>query len=224
MTAYRAQELLAVVESFLGLNQENIPELEAVGLDFRGKLDVDDIHYMGHSFGGATSIHAAVHRPPRSVLAHDPASDWIPRESQRKLFDMERIGKGAKANHTYWTSNHDNSESFPGGDENDRISASLHDETHMLILFSEEWFSRNWAGADVLKEMHDRSRLGPKGGVSRVGVIDQAYHQEFSDACMLTPLWLARAVGLTGPRNPLDTAKQIHVETVNFLNALRGTH
>jgi hypothetical protein len=93
----------------------------------------------------------------------------------------------------------------------------------MLILFSDEWFSRSWAGADVLKEMHDRNALGPKGGVSRVGVIDQAFHQEFSDACMLTPLWIARGVGLTGPRNPIETAKDIHVETVSFLKSLRDS-
>jgi platelet-activating factor acetylhydrolase len=224
MTAYRAAELLAVVDSFLRLNDENLSELEAVGLDFRGKLDRNDIHYMGHSFGGATSIHAAVQRPPKSLLVHDPASDWIPRESQRKLFDIERIGTDSRANHTYWTSDHDNSDNNQIiEDEDQQVSVSLHDNTHMLILFSDEWFSRSWAGADVLNEMHDRNALGPKGGVSRVGVIDQAFHQEFSDACMLTPLWIARGVGLTGPRNPIETAKDIHVETVSFLKSLRDS-
>jgi platelet-activating factor acetylhydrolase len=46
MTEYRAQEMLAVVESFLKLNDDNMPELEDVGLDFRKKLDMSNIHYV----------------------------------------------------------------------------------------------------------------------------------------------------------------------------------
>jgi Platelet-activating factor acetylhydrolase, isoform II len=46
MTDYRSQELLAVVDGILNLNSENLLELEAVGLDFRNKLDISDIHYV----------------------------------------------------------------------------------------------------------------------------------------------------------------------------------
>ena len=34
---------------------------------------------------------------------------------------------------------------------------------------------------------------------------------------MLTPIWLARGVGATGSRNPLDTAKDIRDKTLSFL-------
>lgn len=100
---------------------------------------------------------------------------------------------------------------------------TLHDTTQLLVLFSDEWYSKGSSGTDVLKDMHYRNVLGPSDGKSYFGVTEGAYHQEFSDACMLTPLWIARGVGLTGPRNPLDTAKEIHLETLNFLKALQGS-
>ncbi|KAG7357102.1 platelet-activating factor acetylhydrolase domain containing protein [Nitzschia inconspicua] len=225
MTAYRAQELLAVVEGVLRLNYETLPELEESGLDFRNQLNSADIHYMGHSFGGATALHAAKYRPPRSVLAHDPASDWLPTESRLSLFDVGRM-KESTVNHTYWTRGGTVAVSAMETEDNDEIeksvTLSLHDTTELLLLFSEEWYSKKWSGSDVLKDMHDRKVLGPVGGKSHFGVIHGAFHQEFSDACMLTPLWIAREVGLTGLRNPLDTAKEIHVETSSFLRGLQG--
>lgn len=218
MVAYRAQELLAVVESTLKLNEENLHDLHSVGLDFRGLLNTNDVHYMGHSFGGATSLHAATQRPPTSVIAHDPAVDWMPQSSQSSFFDLKRL-EDSKTNHTYWTSNsHPNS-----SDTNSPPVLSLHDTTELLVLFSHEWYANGWSGVEIVKDMADRNVLGREGGVSRFGIIDQAHHQEFSDACMITPLWLAREVGLTGPRNPLETAQEIHFETLSFLRALPYT-
>ncbi|KAL3931269.1 MAG: hypothetical protein SGARI_004251 [Bacillariaceae sp.] len=142
MTAYRAQELLSVVKSILDLNERNIPELERTGLDFRNTIDANDIHYMGHSFGGASALHAAEQRPPKSVLAYDPVTDWMPKESRLSLFDMERL-KDSKTNHTYWTAG-----SIPrkrpskmGDNENDTdeepmdTPTSIHDATELLVLF-----------------------------------------------------------------------------------------
>jgi pimeloyl-ACP methyl ester carboxylesterase len=215
MVAYRAQELLAVVDNVLKLNENNLPDLQSVGIDFRGLLNTNDIHYMGHSFGGATSLHAATQRPPRSVIAHDPVMDWMPQSSQSSFFDLNRL-KESKTNHTYWTSksHHDAS------DTNSPTGLSLHDTTELLVLFSHEWYTKGWSGIDVMKDMADRKVFGRESGVSRFGIIDQAHHNEFSDASMLTPLWLAREVGLTGPRNPLDTAQEIHFETLHFLRAV----
>lgn len=227
MTLYRAQELLAVVDGVLQLNHQALPVIQESGLDFRNKLDAEDIHYMGHSFGGATALHAAKQRPPRSVLAHDPASDWLPTESRLSVFDKERM-QGSMMSHSYWTRKSDrfnasSSEMDDNEQEEKKTVPTLHDTTQLLVLFSEEWYSKGWSGSDVLKDMHDRNVLGPSDGKSHFGVIEGAYHQEFSDACMLTPLWIARGVGLTGPRNPLDTAKEIHLETLNFLKALQGS-
>jgi dienelactone hydrolase len=226
MTIYRAQELLEVVDGVLRLNHETLPELQELGIDFRDKLDTSNIHYMGHSFGGVTALHAAKQRPPKSVLAHDPANDWLPTESRLSLFDMERLNESTM-NHSYWTRENATdvehaAETAEMSKADTNMAPSLHDTTELLVLFSEEWYSKNWSGSDVLKDMHDRNVLGPKGGMSRFSVIDGAFHQEFSDACMLTPLWIARAVGLTGPRNPLDTAREIHLETLKFLKALNN--
>jgi pimeloyl-ACP methyl ester carboxylesterase len=176
---------------------------------------------MGHSFGGATALHAASQKPPKSVLAHDPASDWMPHTSRLALFDIGRLRDSA-TNHSYWTSDRNSNRSSNGlnEDENENKPSSLHDSTELFVLFSDEWYQKNYAGVDVLKDMYDRKVFGPAGGVSKLGVIEDAYHQEFSDACMITPLWIAREVGLTGPRNPLDTAREIHIETVNFLKDL----
>jgi hypothetical protein len=71
MTKYRSDEILGAVDTMVGLNDKNIPELMAVGLDFKGKLNTNEIHYMGHSFGGASVFHAAHRRVPTSVIAHD---------------------------------------------------------------------------------------------------------------------------------------------------------
>jgi pimeloyl-ACP methyl ester carboxylesterase len=218
MTIYRAQELLAVVESILQLNHGNLPELEEVGMDFRNKMNVAEVHYMGHSFGGATALHAAKERPPRSVLVYDPASDWMPTESRLSLFDMARL-KESTTNHSYWTRG-DVDGSISTLDDGEK-KETIHDTTQLFVLFSDQWYSKKWGGSDVLKDMYDRNVLGPRGGVSKLGVIDGAYHQEFSDVCMLTPLWIAREVGITGPRNPLDTAREIHRETLSFLKELR---
>lgn len=49
-------------------------------------------------------------------------------------------------------------------------------------------------------------------------VIAAMKHNEFSDMCMLTPLWLARGVGVTGERNPIDTAREVHDRTRVFLD------
>jgi pimeloyl-ACP methyl ester carboxylesterase len=207
-----------VVDSIVQLNYGNLPELEGIGLDFRNKLDVTDLHYMGHSFGGATVLHAAKSRPPRSVLVYDPASDWMPTESRLSLFDLTRL-KGSSTNHSYWT-RCDVDASICAIEEGDE-KETIHDTTQLFVLFSDQWHTQKWGGSDVLKDMFDRNVLGPRGGVSKFGVIEGAFHQEFSDASMLTPLWIAREVGLTGPRNPLDTAREIHLETITFLKNLR---
>jgi hypothetical protein len=71
-----------------------------------------------------------------------------------------------------------------------------------------------------LEEMHQKGRLGPPDGLSDFGVIQDAVHSEFSDMCMLTPLWLARGAGATGPRNPLETAREIEERTWKFLSSV----
>jgi hypothetical protein len=87
----------------------------------------------------------------------------------------------------------------------------------MLVLNSQEWMNKNWGRAQILQKMHHLKKLGRNPLVSFHGVIHQSNHNEFSDTSMLTPLWLARPVGLTGPRNPIHTAMEIARQTREFL-------
>jgi dienelactone hydrolase len=226
MTEYRAQELLAAVESVVGLNAENIPELHNVGLSFVDRLNTEEVHYMGHSFGGAAAFHAARQRPPTSVIAHEPALDWMPDATRGSLFALEKLNESA-TNYTYWTvvqppdnSNHTTTTTTVTDEDPLTMVSSVHD-TEMLVLFSHEWESKQLGGVHVLKDIYQRGLLGPKGGVSQVAVIAGAHHNEFSDTSMLTPTWLGRATGLTGKRSPLETAHEIHTRTMDFLQAVR---
>jgi hypothetical protein len=72
---------------------------------------------------------------------------------------------------------------------------------------------KNWGESHILEEMHENGRLGAAEGVSAFGVVLASHHQEFSDMCMITPLWLARGTGATGTRNPLETAHEIEKRT-----------
>lgn len=68
--------------------------------------------------------------------------------------------------------------------------------------------------------MHQKGRFGNPGGIFDYGVVQDAFHQEFSDMCMLTPVWLARGTGVTGNRNPLDTAREIEERTWKFVSSV----
>ena len=224
MVHHRAQELLAAVDAFLSLNTNNrIPEIEDAGVDFTDSINTDEIHYMGHSFGGSSVLHAAKLRPNSggTVIAHEPVSDWLPDESRHDLFSKDRLQGGP-----YYESYDGGTGGFGStantGKEDD--NSSLHD-IEMLILWSYEWFSKQNEGSHILMDMYERGEFGPKGepgsdstnGTSHIGVIDQALHNEFSDTCMITPLWIARASKITGERNPLHTAYEIHQRTLKFL-------
>jgi hypothetical protein len=270
MTEYRSQEILATTRYLVGLNRTNLPELESSGVSFVGRLDPNDVHFMGHSFGGASVLHAAfqsaeavanaadqrddiylsseerLHLPPplrpKSIVAHDPVSDWMPDYTRWSLFDLERL-KDSSANHTYYTNGQ------PSPSPVLSSSVSIHD-FDLFLLFSHQWNTMNWGGIKPLQDM-DRRRvfgrtrtsnnhdIGDNDGsrscsannsgivqehlsLSKVEVLDSAHHIEFSDICMITPTWLARAVNMTGVRNPLETAKDIHTKTLNFFMQVRG--
>jgi pimeloyl-ACP methyl ester carboxylesterase len=104
MTEYRSEEFLAAVRATIALNHNNIEELERYNVSFVGKLKVNEVHYMGHSFGGATSLHAARKRPPTSIIAHEPAAEWIPDGTRSSLFDQKRLA-GSHINYTHWQLN-----------------------------------------------------------------------------------------------------------------------
>lgn len=211
-TDHRVQEFIAAVEAIHRMNKEDIP-----GLDFslRGRLLKSETFFMGHSFGGATALTAAKRRPDlvTAIVAHEPAIDWMPDDARHSLLppaflhDFEHSWKGGTGG-------------FEGLD-NIEESASIH-EKNMLILFSNEWRDKKWAASDTLEELYSRNRLGPNQGDSIAKTIPDISHNEFSDTCMLTPLWLARSTGITGKRNPVETAKEIHEITKTFLESVRN--
>ena len=96
-------------------------------------------------------------------------------------------------------------------------SVSPHCGVHFLNFHN---FCQNWGESHILEEMYQKGRLGPAAGVTGFAVVQDGFHNEFSDMCMLTPLWLARGTGVTGPRNPLETAREIEEHTWKFVSAV----
>jgi hypothetical protein len=214
----RVKEFLAATEALLKLNEKNLPELESNGVSFVKRLNPRQLHFSGHSFGGATALAAAKRRPdlPCSVLAHDPAIDWIPDDVRHALFEEERL---SELKYNGGTGGYEQ-EQATNGNSSKPSDSSIHN-VNMLFLYSEQWYKLGWGESRIVEDMNKRGVLGPKGGTSEVGIIPQAQHNEFSDICMLTPLWLARAVGVTGKRSPLDTAEEIALRTKTFLGSIQ---
>jgi pimeloyl-ACP methyl ester carboxylesterase len=213
-TDLRVDELVAAAEGMHRLNESDLAELLLFGLSFRDRIQIDQTFFMGHSFGGATALSVAKRRPDlvKSVIAHEPAVDWMPDDARRSLFDLKRL-EGLSTNFTGGT----------GGFlvESSDSESSIHD-VDLLILFSGEWRSKKWGWNHVLEEMHQEARLGREGGYSSFAFIDDAHHTEFSDTSMMLPLWLARLTNITGPRNPLSTAKEIHERTLVFMQKVKS--
>jgi pimeloyl-ACP methyl ester carboxylesterase len=172
---------------------------------------------MGHSFGGSTALTAAKRRPDlvKGVIAHEPAIDWMPDDTRKSLFADDRL-EGLARKFSGGT----------GGYEDENMDADMETSVHdvdMLVLSSNEWMIKEIGECHILEEMHLAGRLGPKNGNSSFSVVLDAHHTEFSDTSILTPLWLARATGITGKRNPLHTAKEIAQETRSFIERVRGS-
>lgn len=226
-TDHRVKEYLASTLALLRLDDRDIPELQSVGVSFVNKLDSNSLHFMGHSFGAATALTAAQRRPDlvTSIVAHEPAEDWMPDDSRRSLFDPDRT-KGAPKEYSGGTGGFEEFDDSNVEEKKDERRqsltrrASLH-EKDVLFLYSDEWNEKNWGGVKLVEHMHKNGTLGRKGGPSDFGVIAEAHHNEFSDMCMMTPLWLARDAGLTGKRNPLETAAEISERTKVFLESVR---
>jgi len=219
---YRASELLSGIKALQDLNNTNIPQLEEVGVSFVNLLDVQNITISGHSMGAATAIAAASREPNlfSCVIAHDPAIDWIPDYGRKALFSEQRL---ASAGLTYdgGTGGYKTGES-----SSCTKSAACNSTFHnldMLFLYSHEFVRNRWGNFLLLKSLHRSQELGSRSaGLSDVGFIYNAQHTEFSDVPMMLPLWLTRAVGITGKRNPIETADEIAHRTLEFYNAVKG--
>lgn len=224
-TDWRVRELLGAADAFLALNKQSvnpmISKYETLP-NLQNRIQVDSVFLMGHSYGGATALTAAHRRPDLlgergGIIAHEPAVDWMPDDARRSLLPVDKLD-GLSSAHTFTGGT--------GGFESDDSdlnsgSSSIHDR-HLLLLYSNEWRQLAWGESHILEEMHQKGRLGPTEGVVEYGVIQEANHNEFSDMCMMTPLWLARGVGVAGNRHPLETAREIEKRTWNFVSSVLG--
>jgi pimeloyl-ACP methyl ester carboxylesterase len=202
----------------LELNERDLPELKESNLSLVGRLQKDHMYFMGHSFGGATVLTAAKRRPDmiKSVIAHDPAIEWMPDDARKSLFADDRL-EGLSRKFTGGTGGYG---SMDDANDNYDSDTALHD-VNMLLLFSNEWRNISFCDCDLVEEMYKAGRLGPKDGSSHYSIISEAHHQEFSDTNMLMPTWLSRASGAQGSRSPIDTAEEIADKTRTFLETVR---
>ena len=93
------------------LSEGDAPELDGTNVNFKGLLDVEKgVHLVGHSFGGASVLSAAAANPElfKSVVAHDPAVDWMTDSSRYNLLK---------------NSGHDGSGGFKDGVEEEKVGA-----------------------------------------------------------------------------------------------------
>lgn len=218
-TNYRSNEIIAALDTFLKLNEENIPELERNGLSFIGLLNVQDITAAGHSFGGASALTTVARHPQRFArcVALDPAVDWMPDTERQLLLPKERF---QHSDLQYSGGTGGFSQAIAAPLDQDHKSGSLHD-LDLMFLYSHEWILKKWGASQFVLDMYKRGKLGRFNGVSECTYVFNSNHSEFSDSCMKTPLWLARAIGLTGNRNPHETSDEIASRTMMFIDAAR---
>lgn len=227
-TNHRATELHVVTLALMQLNKRSYYELETKGISFINKLDIFNIAVGGHSFGGATAVTAAARNPElyNCVIAHDPALDWVPDDARKALFEDIRFkdssvkyqgGTGGYESDDCHNNNIMNEEQQEQNGTAKGKKMSIHD-IDLLFLYSHEWKQKGWGGSPYIFDMQKRGQLGPKKyNLSECLYIHHSNHSEFSDSCMKTPLWLGRATGMTGVRNPHETAKEIADRTSDFL-------
>ena len=217
-THYRSNEIIAALDAFLQLNEKNTPELERIGLSFVGLLNTEDITAAGHSFGGASVLTTVARYPQRftSCVALDPAVDWMPDDERQLLLSKDRF------QHSHLQYNGGTGGFSQGGaplHQNEKSSA-LHN-LDLMFLYSHEWVLKKWGASQFVLDMYKRGKLGCLNGASECAYVFNSKHSEFSDSCMKTPLWLARAIGLTGNRNPHETSDEIASRTLVFIESAR---
>jgi pimeloyl-ACP methyl ester carboxylesterase len=208
---YRARELLAAADALTKLNERNADELKELGVSFVDKLNLKDIIVLGHSFGGATAINAAHMRPNMFMccIAHDPAIDWCTDDCRKALFSKDRfIGSDLK---------YEGGTGGLNGYEVDDVQSPIQD-IDLFLLYSHQWARFGWGHYNYLRDLFKRGQIGRKNGPTDVSYVYNANHSEFSDSCMKLPLWLSRAVGVTGKRNPHETAFEIFDRTSTFIS------
>ena len=186
-----------------------------LGLSFIGRINVSTgALACGHSFGGATALSVAARATNlcKAVVAHEPATNWMCDLSRHALLSHDLTYSGGN---------------IFGYDPNFDQLSFKNDEKRfrnidILFLFSDEWKAKGWGECDRLFNMNNKGLIGSNRRLSKVLFIPNANHSAFSDCCMLTPLWLARPMQLTGLGCPYRSAYDIRNLTTSFVDSLVG--
>lgn len=106
------------------------------------------------------------------------------------------------------------------GYEVDDVQSPSIQDLDLFFLYSHECARLGFGLGhyNYLRNLFTRGQLGRKNGPTDVSYVYNANHSEFSDSCMKLPLWLSRAVGVTGKRNPHETASEIFDRTSAFIS------
>jgi len=226
---HRASELLACTLSLIDLNKFNVPDLDNLGISFVNGLDINNIAVAGQSLGGASAVTAATYRPDlfSSVVAHDPALDLMPDSARRIMFEERRF-EGSRLKYCGGMGGYEESDKYSSKEKKRHIimhnTASSFHELDILLLYSYQ-LEKEWGEhlfkifrRDHIFDMFRRGQLGPRtNSISNCTFVFGSCHNEFADTCMMTPTWLARAIGLTGKRSPHETAQEMAGHTIHFL-------
>jgi pimeloyl-ACP methyl ester carboxylesterase len=179
--------------------------------------------FMGHSFGATTVLGVLARHPHlvRAVVAHEPPTDWLPNDVRQRFFYGQNDYTGGTGG---YDDNDDDDDYDPSNNKNNEIiHQSLHDDgIPILLLHSDEWAQKGFGSISIIRDMHQQ--FGQKNHHlfhhhhHEHHVIADACHMEFSDTCLMTPVWLGRAVGITNPRrSPCKTAREIAATSWRFI-------
>ena len=209
---HRVVEMLASVLALQNLNNKDIEDLK--GVSFVNKLKSTDVTVMGHSFGGTTALAAAFRRPElvTSMIGHEPVADWLPDDARRALFPVD-VMEDCPIKYDGGT----------GGLAADvKPTAGTIKDFDVLFLLSRHWFESEqiMGRGNIIHWMYTNGKMC-RDCTAEFALIRDSAHNEFSDSCMMTPVWLARALNVTGKRNPQQTAEEISKRTLGFLDTIR---
>eukprot|EP00808_Paulinella_micropora_P019113 g316.t1 len=162
--------------------------------DFKGCIDFDRTAVIGHSFGGATAIAAAITQassgredspfaPFRALVVYDPACAWMPLSIQNKLFQAAK-------------------------------SVPLVPPT--LGLWSEDWFKWEWGMLPKYKEAVTSGAFAPG---SAIYAIPGSGHFFATDIMLLLPVWMSRYFQFTRVNGEISMM-QTRASTIAFLDLL----
>eukprot|EP00520_Triparma_pacifica_P006993 CAMPEP_0118646164 /NCGR_PEP_ID=MMETSP0785-20121206/7904_1 /TAXON_ID=91992 /ORGANISM="Bolidomonas pacifica, Strain CCMP 1866" /LENGTH=474 /DNA_ID=CAMNT_0006538127 /DNA_START=115 /DNA_END=1536 /DNA_ORIENTATION=+ len=189
----RREQLLVRIEEVVetakwaksAFNPDSTSKLPPAIAPLRGKLDVSKgVHLVGHSFGGATVLSAGGKHGSsifRSVVAHDPAVDWMSDETRYNLLKNTKYeGTGG----------------YEGGVKAAKANESKGLESLPLsMIYCSNWVDINFGHSEVTIPGVNSGEMGKKGG--EASVVDDSMHFEFSDNSLIMPHWLGKGLEFT---------------------------